>query len=79
MIRLTNITLDLNHQDEQLTQAILEKLSIDEKQLVEFTVFKRGYDARRKNKILLIYTLDVETTNNDELLSSFSEDNQVKT
>jgi len=78
MLRLTNIKLDLNHQPEQLKQAILDKLVISAKQLLEFTIFKRGYDARRKSAIQLIYTLDVITDIDDELLEKFADDNQVK-
>jgi len=78
MIRLTNIKLPLDHQEQELQQAILAKLSIDESQLVNFSVFKRGYDARKKSHILLIYTLDIETTLNDELLARFAKDNQIK-
>ena len=78
MIRLTNIKLPLDHEEHELTQAILTKLSISDVQLVNFSMFKRGYDARKKNKISLIYTLDVETTLNQELISKFSDDTQVK-
>ncbi|MCP4989990.1 MAG: NAD(P)/FAD-dependent oxidoreductase [Colwellia sp.] len=78
MIRLTNIKLALDHQEHELEQAILSKLSLNKDQLVNFTIFKRGYDARKKSKILLIYTLDVETSINAELLAQFSDDNQVK-
>ncbi|GAA6206564.1 NAD(P)/FAD-dependent oxidoreductase [Thalassotalea sp. SU-HH00458] len=78
MLRLTNIKLDLNHQPEQLQQAILDKLAIEKEQLVEFAVFKRGYDARQKSQIQLIYTLDVKTTLDDELLQTFENDTQVK-
>ncbi len=78
MIRLTNIKLALDHQAHELEQAILTKLSIDAEQLINFTVFKRGYDARKKNNIFLIYTLDVETNVNEELLATFSDDTQVK-
>ncbi|GAW97880.1 MULTISPECIES: NAD(P)/FAD-dependent oxidoreductase [Colwellia] len=78
MIRLTNIKLALDHQEHEIEQAILTKLAIKKVQLVNFTVFKRGYDARKKNNIFLIYTLDVETTFNEELLTQFSDDTQVK-
>lgn len=78
MLRLTNIKLDLNHQPEALRAAILAKLDISSEQLIEFTVFKRGYDARRKSNIQLIYTLDVNTTLNDALLEKMNNDNQVK-
>ncbi|GAA0822081.1 NAD(P)/FAD-dependent oxidoreductase [Colwellia asteriadis] len=78
MIRLTNIKLALDHQAHELQQAILSKLSIDEAQLVNFSVFKRGYDARKKSNIFLIYTVDVDTTENEQLLVKFQQDNQVK-
>ena len=78
MLRLTNIQLELNHQPEELQQAVLDKLNISVEQLTDFSVFKRGYDARRKNNIILIYTLDVETTQNEVLLAQFVADNNVK-
>lgn len=78
MLRLTNIKLDLNHTPEQLEQSILTKLNITPQQLVSFTLFKRGYDARKKNLISLIYTLDVSTTLDEQLLASFVDDVQVK-
>ncbi len=78
MLRLTNIKLALNHQPEELEQAILTKLNITADELVSFNVFKRGYDARRKNNIILMYTLDVNTTKNESLLVQFSDDQNVK-
>ncbi|MEI6893926.1 MAG: NAD(P)/FAD-dependent oxidoreductase [Colwellia sp.] len=78
MIRLTNIKLALDHEEHELEQAILTKLAIKDVQLINFTLFKRSYDARKKSNILLIYTLDVETTLNEALLTKFSDDTQVK-
>ena len=78
MIRLTNIILALDHQEHELEQAILAKLAITKEQLVNFTVFKRGYDARKKAKIVLIYTLDVETSLDTGLLEQYKDDSQVK-
>lgn len=78
MLRLTNIQLPLDHQEDHIKKAILEKLSIPEEKLIEFTVHKRGYDARKKAKIVLIYTLDVNTHINTELLEEFANDAQVK-
>ena len=78
MIRLTDIKLPLDHQEDEIEQAILAKLAISPQQLVNYTVFKRGYDARKKNTIILIYTLDVSTTDDAGLLDKFSADNKVK-
>ncbi len=78
MIRLTNIQLPLNHNEQALRQAVLKKLEISENELINFEVFRRGYDARKKNAILLIYTLDIDTTKNEFLLDKFIADQLVK-
>lgn len=78
MLRLTDIKLPLDHQADAIEQAILKKLAITKAELIDFTVFKRGYDARRKNSILLIYTLDISTKKDEQLLENFSKDPHVK-
>lgn len=78
MIRLTNIQLPLEHDDQALHKAMLNKLEISADELLSFTVFRRGYDARKKNAIMLIYTLDIETTKNDFLIEKFIADQLVK-
>ena len=78
MLRLTDIKLPLNHDEKSLEQAILSKLHITKQQLIATTVFKRGYDARKNNDIKLIYTLDIEVTNEAKLLDSFSNDTSVR-
>jgi len=78
MIRLTNIQLDLDHNEDELQQAILDTLQITAKELLNFSVFKRGYDARQKNNITLIYTLDVYTSKNDILLAQFANNSNIK-
>ena len=81
MIRLTEIKLPLNHQPEDLTSAIATKLKISAEQIDTFVMFKRGYDARNKRNIQLIYTLDItlsDKTLTDKLLSQFESDQHVK-
>ena len=78
MIRLSNIKLPLDHDEEALVNAILTSLDINAEQLVSFDVFRRGYDARKKTNIFLIYTLDVETRINDVLLERFADNPLIK-
>ena len=60
MLRLTEIKLPLDHAESALVASILERLGIDENELVRYTIFRRSVDARRRSAILHIYTLDVE-------------------
>ena len=81
MIRLTEIKLPLNHAPEDLTTAITTKLKISAEQMASFVMFKRGYDARNKRNIQLIYTLDITLTDSNlanDLLVQFASDNHVK-
>ena len=78
MIRLTEIKLPLDHEESAIQDAIEAKLGINSDQVLSFNIFKRGYDARKKSKILLIYTLDVLVENEAELLEQFISDPHVK-
>ncbi|MFZ6656592.1 NAD(P)/FAD-dependent oxidoreductase [Undibacterium sp. TJN19] len=70
MLRITDLQLPLDHAEDALKTAILKELGITEKELINFTVFRRSYDARKKTAIILIHTIDVETTNEPALLAS---------
>ena len=66
MLRLTDVQLPLDHTEEDLRSAIVARLGIDAGDLIKHTVFRRGYDARKKNAIVMVYTLDVEVRDQDQ-------------
>lgn len=78
MLRLTDIKLPLNHDEHALEKAVLATLGIDAEQLNAVNIFKRGYDARNNKDIQLIYTLDVDVTNEDSLLEKFKKHTHVR-
>lgn len=78
MIRLTEIKLPLDHEEDAIFAAIVKKLAIPADQILSFNVFKRGYDARKKTQILLIYTLDVEVADQAAVLEAFVSDPHVR-
>jgi uncharacterized FAD-dependent dehydrogenase len=78
MLRLTEVKLPLDHQDNDLKSAILTKLNIQADDLSSYSIFKRSYDARKRGHIFLIYTLDVETVKEAEILQKFKDDPHVK-
>ncbi|MHC6224386.1 NAD(P)/FAD-dependent oxidoreductase [Pseudomonas sp. X10] len=78
MLRITELKLPLDHPDEALREAIVQRLGIEDEQLLGFTLFKRSYDARKKNsEMLFIYTIDLEASNEAELLRKFADDRNV--
>ena len=68
MLRLTEIRLPLDHPEEDLKAAILKRLGIAASDLLDYTLFRRGYDARKRNAIVLVYTVDVAVKNEAALL-----------
>jgi uncharacterized FAD-dependent dehydrogenase len=78
MLRITELKLPLDHPDEALREAIVQRLGIRDEQLISFNLFKRSYDARKKNsELLFIYTIDLEASNEAELLNKFTEDHNI--
>ncbi|MDR3444892.1 NAD(P)/FAD-dependent oxidoreductase [Dyella sp.] len=78
MIRLTDIKLPLDHADGALEAAVRAKLGLGKDSLRGFSVFRRGYDARKRGGILLIYTLDVEVADEAGVLHRHADDKHVQ-
>ncbi|QEE26028.1 NAD(P)/FAD-dependent oxidoreductase [Rhodanobacter glycinis] len=78
MLRLTDIKLPLDHADEALTAAICTKLGVPRDAWRDYTVFRRGYDARKRGAIVLIYTLDVDVVDEAALLARHANDSHVQ-
>ncbi|MFS1703337.1 NAD(P)/FAD-dependent oxidoreductase [Alteromonas sp. AMM-1] len=78
MLRLTDIKLPLNHEEQAIEAAVLATLGINADQLNAINIFKRGYDARNNKDIQLIYTLDVDVSNEKALLEKFKKQTHVR-
>lgn len=78
MIRITEIKLPLEHTPSDIIAAVIKKLSINATDLVEYTIFKRGIDARKANAILLAYTLDVTVKGETKVLAKLKKEPNVK-
>ncbi|MCW1429827.1 NAD(P)/FAD-dependent oxidoreductase [Novosphingobium sp. JCM 18896] len=78
MIRLSDLKLPLDHPAEALPEAVCARLGVAADALKSFTVFKRGNDARRKNAVLLVYTVDLDLIDEAEVLERFAGDKDVK-
>ncbi len=77
MLRLTELKLPLDHPPEALRTAIVQRLGITDSDLIDFSIFKRSYDARKKHALLLVYAVDVEVRNESALLKKFRNDRQL--
>lgn len=78
MIRITELRLPLESPADALPVAIAERLGIATADLLSFSVFKRGYDARKRDAIVLVYTIDAVLPDEATLLAKFADDPHVK-
>ena len=60
MLRLSEVRLPLDHPQSAIAALILQRLKIAANGLAGYSIYRRGYDARKKSGIALVYTLDVE-------------------
>ncbi len=77
MIRLRELKLPLNHPEEALRAAVLERLGIQDSDIQDFQIFRRGIDSRDSDNILFVYTLDLKLRNQAEILKRFKKDRNV--
>ncbi len=79
MIRINELQLPLDHPADDLRKAIVQRLKIKDSDLLEFTVFKRSYDARKKNsEITFVYIIDLQVNNEEKILQRFVDDKNIR-
>ncbi|MBN4078899.1 NAD(P)/FAD-dependent oxidoreductase [Gammaproteobacteria bacterium AH-315-C21] len=79
MIRITELKLPIDHPEDALRKAVVQRLEIVDTDLLNFTLFKRSYDTRSKySELSFVYTIDLNVNNEASLLAKLSEDCHVK-
>ncbi len=77
MLRITELKLPLDHPQSAIKTAILNRLGIGVEEFIAYTIFRQGHDARKRDEISLVYTLDVETKNEQAILTRFKDDPHI--
>ena len=78
MLRLTEIKLPLDHLPQAIADAAITRLGIASHDLISCEIFRRAHDARNKNAIFLIYSIDVEVKDEEAILKKFAKDINVQ-
>ncbi len=77
MIRLLEVKLPIDHVEAALTAAILAKLDLPPEELIDYAIYKRSFDSRRKNDPRWVYIVDVSVRQEARLLKRFKKDPHV--
>ncbi len=78
MLRLSELRLPLDHGPDDLEQAVLRCLKIPRSRLLHCQLVKRSVDARRRDRIQLIYSVDVEVDGQAALLRRRHGDRRIR-
>jgi len=84
VIRITELQLPLAEKSventpEEIRAAILKRLGIDASSLIDFSVFKRSYDARKKHEgIRFVYIVDVTARDETSILRRHVNDRHIR-
>ncbi len=78
MFRVTDLLLPLDHPPEALAEALCARLGIAAEALENFSVTRRGNDARKKSAIKLVYSVDVTVKDEAAVLARLAGDPHVR-
>ena len=79
MIRVTELKLPLEHAAGDVEAALLARLEITRADLINYRLFRRGSDARKRTAIQLVYALDAQVRDEASVLARFADDHNVTT
>ena len=79
MIKINQLKLSIEHSKESLEDKIAKTLKIPKEQILHYEIAKRSIDARKKNEILYIYSIEVEVTNEKKIIDRCKNQNVVLT
>ena len=75
MIRINNIKI---HPKNKLTKkAVADALGIDEKEIISYTIYRRSVDARKKDNVHYVYTVDAKLKNEKEVKNGVKVEEEV--
>ncbi|UYH50706.1 FAD-dependent oxidoreductase [Candidatus Kirkpatrickella diaphorinae] len=74
MIRVTEIRLPLAHGEDAIRKTVAARLGVDEQDVRDIKIARRGYDARHKHRIMLVYHIDCSVDHESEILQKCQED-----
>lgn len=68
MIRIAQLTITIEDSIDKVKELVLQKLGLKEEDLLDYRIYKQSIDARRRNEIKFVYTVDVAVENEQEIL-----------
>lgn len=68
MIRVNNVHIPLDYNDEIIKKKVARELRIDKNAIVCTSMFRRSVDARKRDNIFFLCAIDVELNTNEDVI-----------
>ena len=68
MLRIGQIKIPYRDGDSKVYKTLLKKLHIQEQEILSWKIFKKSIDARKKQEIMSVYTVDIELKHENSFL-----------
>lgn len=63
MLRVSNIKVGIEHTNEDIIEIVCKQLKLKATHIIEWSIFKKSLDSRKKNNIHYIYSIDLIVQN----------------
>jgi len=77
MIRVSDIKISIEDDKSKIEEELLKRLGISQEELIDYRIYKESIDARRRDIVYFVYTVDVQVEQEDSLLNRL-EDNKIR-
>ncbi|WP_449024263.1 NAD(P)/FAD-dependent oxidoreductase [Peptostreptococcus stomatis] len=69
MLRVSNIKIDIDQPIDLVRSKLCKKLRIHDNDIVDYSIYKESIDARKKDQISFVYTVDVSLKSEKKVLA----------
>ncbi|WP_310605441.1 NAD(P)/FAD-dependent oxidoreductase [Anaerosporobacter sp.] len=77
MIKINQLKLGIEHSKELLEDKVAKTLKVSKEQIKKYRIAKRSIDARKKNEILYIYSIEVDIADEQKIVARCKNPNVV--
>ncbi|AQT69413.1 hypothetical protein STSP2_02602 [Anaerohalosphaera lusitana] len=67
MLRINDISLPLDHTEQDLLREVCKRLGVKPEQIQNWRIYRRSIDARKRRGVSFVYSVDTQLQDEDEL------------
>ncbi len=79
MLRVPEIKLTIHEDEKNIKDKVIKRLKIKPSDLISYRIYKQSVDARKKDMLYFVYTIDVEVKDEDSILRRLKNIQRIKT